>query len=83
MLTLNSGDTIGLVGRNGEGKTTLLRLLCGSESPTTGIIIWKKYKIGYLDQILIIDNEKVYTCLKSVFGELNIISEQLKLLEEK
>ena len=51
MLTLNSGDTIGLVGRNGEGKTTLLRLLCGSESPTTGIISRKKYKIGYLDQI--------------------------------
>lgn len=84
-LTLNSGDTIGLVGRNGEGKTTLLRLLCGSESPTTGIISWKKnIKIGYLDQIPNhADNERVYTCLKSVFGELNIISEQLKLLEEK
>ena len=84
-LTLNSGDTIGLVGRNGEGKTTLLRLLCGSESPATGIISWKKnIKIGYLDQIPnYADNEKVYTCLKSVFGELNIISEQLKLLEEK
>lgn len=50
----------------------------------TGIISWKKYKIGYLDQIPnYADNEKVYTCLKSVFGELNIISEQLKLLEEK
>lgn len=84
-LTLNSGDIIGLVGRNGEGKTTLLRLLCGSESPTTGIISWKKnIKIGYLDQIPnYADNERVYTCLKSVFGELNIISEQLKLLEEK
>ena len=53
MLTLNSGDTIGLVGRNGEGKTTLLRLLCGSESPDR-YYKWKKYKIGYLDQILII-----------------------------
>ncbi|RIO64643.1 ABC transporter ATP-binding protein [Staphylococcus haemolyticus] len=84
-LTLNYGDTIGLVGRNGEGKTTLLRLLCRSESPTTGIISWKKnIKIGYLDQIPNhADNERVYTCLKSVFGELNIISEQLKLLEEK
>ena len=51
---------------------------------TTGIISWKKIKIGYLDQIPnYADNEKVYTCLKSVFGELNIISEQLKLLEEK
>ena len=44
----------------------------------------KNIKIGYLDQIPnYADNEKVYTCLKSVFGELNIISEQLKLLEEK
>ena len=56
----------------------------GQNLPTTGIISWKKYKIGYLDQIPnYADNEKVYTCLKSVFGELNIISEQLKLLEEK
>lgn len=44
----------------------------------------KNIKIGYLDQIPNhADNERVYTCLKSVFGELNIISEQLKLLEEK
>lgn len=43
----------------------------------------KNIKIGYLDQIPnYADNERVYTCLKSVFGELNIISEQLKLLEE-
>ena len=50
----------------------------------TGIISGKNIKIGYLDQIPnYADNEKVYTCLKSVFGELNIISEQLKLLEEK
>ena len=53
MLTLNSGDTIGLVGRNGEGKTTLLRLLCGSESPDRYYKLEKNIKIGYLDQILI------------------------------
>ena len=36
-VTLNSGDTVGLVGRNGEGKTTLLRLLAGLEKPSEGI----------------------------------------------
>lgn len=41
-LTLNSGDIIGLVGRNGEGKTTLLRLLAGLEKPSEGTISWKK-----------------------------------------
>ncbi|MDN8848464.1 ATP-binding cassette domain-containing protein, partial [Staphylococcus aureus] len=35
-LTLNSGDTVGLVGRNGEGKTTLLKLLAGLEKPSKG-----------------------------------------------
>ena len=45
---------------------------------------WKKYKNWlFRSNSNYVDNEKVYTCLKSVFGELNIISEQLKLLEEK
>ena len=44
-LTLNSGDTIGLVGRNGEGKTTLLRLLCGSESPDRYYKLEKNIKL--------------------------------------
>lgn len=35
-ITLNAGDKIGLAGRNGEGKTTLLRLLAGIEQPTSG-----------------------------------------------
>ena len=56
----------------------------GQNLPDRYYKLEKNIKIGYLDQIPnYADNEKVYTCLKSVFGELNIISEQLKLLEEK
>ncbi|MCQ9933991.1 ATP-binding cassette domain-containing protein, partial [Staphylococcus aureus] len=57
-LTLNSGDTVGLVGRNGEGKTTLLKLLAGLEKPSKGIISWKKnVRIGYLNQIPNYEND--------------------------
>lgn len=84
-VTLNSGDTVGLVGRNGEGKTTLLRLLAGLEKPSEGIISWKQnVRIGYLNQIPDYENDtSVYQCLKSVFQELNAISEQLETIENK
>ncbi|QEE49984.1 ABC transporter ATP-binding protein [Flavobacterium alkalisoli] len=45
-LTLNEGDIIGLVGENGNGKTTLLRSLCGELHPTGGKI---NYKFNYSD----------------------------------
>lgn len=84
-LSLNNGQTIGLVGRNGEGKTTLLKLLAGLETPSKGVISWKKnVKIGYLSQVPDYEkSENVYQCLKSVFQELNMISKHLESIEEK
>lgn len=50
---INQGERIGLVGRNGIGKTTLFRLLVGEEQPNDGSIsIPKQYRIGYLTQHL-------------------------------
>ncbi|SCT27950.1 ABC transporter ATP-binding protein [Staphylococcus caeli] len=84
-ITLNSGDTVGLVGRNGEGKTTLLKILSGVETLSQGVISWKKnVSIGYLNQIPDYEkNTSVYQCLKSVFQELNTISKQLETIEKK
>ncbi|NLW56278.1 MAG: ATP-binding cassette domain-containing protein [Firmicutes bacterium] len=51
--TVNPGERVGLVGRNGHGKTTLLRLLSGQELPDSGTLTFpKNYTLGYLDQQL-------------------------------
>jgi len=48
---LNSGEKLGLVGRNGHGKTTLLRLLVGKEEPDLGMItIPRGYTYGFMYQ---------------------------------
>ena len=50
---LNPKERLGLVGRNGHGKTTLFRLIRGSEPPDSGsIIVPKNYRIGFVRQQL-------------------------------
>jgi len=50
---LNSRERLGLVGRNGHGKTTLFRLILGKELPDSGsIVVPKNYRIGYVRQQL-------------------------------
>jgi ATP-binding cassette subfamily F protein 3 len=52
-LQMNAGDRLGLVGRNGHGKTTLFRLILGQEEPDSGeITIPRNYRIGHLEQHL-------------------------------
>ena len=48
---LNPKERLGLVGRNGQGKTTLLKMIVGAEKPDSGnIIVPKNYRIGYVRQ---------------------------------
>jgi ATP-binding cassette subfamily F protein 3 len=50
---INPRERVGLVGRNGHGKTTLLRLITGEEESDKGaIVIPKNYRIGYVTQHL-------------------------------
>lgn len=49
--TVNEGERIGLIGANGEGKTTLIKLILGELAPDSGEVIKKNgIKIGYLEQ---------------------------------
>ena len=48
---LNGGDRVGLIGKNGAGKSTMLKLLSGDLAPDTGVIAKEKdLTIGFLRQ---------------------------------
>ncbi|NLZ81380.1 MAG: ABC-F family ATP-binding cassette domain-containing protein [Clostridiales bacterium] len=58
-LGVHEGDKIGVLGINGTGKSTLLKLIAGIEEPDQGTITYRKnLKIGYLPQIPSFDNDK-------------------------
>ena len=50
---ISESDKIGLVGKNGAGKSTILKLICGLQNPTNGkVAVPNGVKIGYLPQIM-------------------------------
>ncbi|MCD6554731.1 MAG: ABC-F family ATP-binding cassette domain-containing protein [Anaerolineae bacterium] len=77
-------DKIGLVGPNGEGKTTLLRILAGLEEPTAGTVHRARgLRVGYLPQIVDLDSERtVYAEMLTAFAELRAQQAELRRLEE-
>lgn len=57
-LTINYSDRIAIIGPNGEGKTTLLRLLTREQNPDKGFIqIGSRVNVGYLAQEIIFNNK--------------------------
>ena len=49
-LQINEGDAIGLIGINGAGKSTFMKILLGLERCDTGELIRNTHRIGYLEQ---------------------------------
>ena len=57
---INSRERVGLVGRNGHGKTTLFRLLTSQEEPDSGqVVMPKNYRLGYVTQHIQFTEETV------------------------
>lgn len=82
---VNRGDKIGLVGKNGAGKSTMLKLLSGQITPSEGAIHQPKgLKYGYLTQDIVIkSNETVYNYLFLSNVELNRIRERLDFINHE
>ncbi|RDW21065.1 ABC transporter ATP-binding protein [Oceanobacillus arenosus] len=82
---IKHGSRIGLIGRNGEGKTTLLHLIARKTEPASGTITWKKgLTVGLLEQNSEINGEtKSVTLLYNVFSELNKLRAKMMEFEEK
>ncbi len=63
---INEGDKIGLIAKNGMGKTTLLRCIAGTESADSGSVIFRNdLKVGFLEQTPHLDNNLsvLQTCI--------------------
>ena len=78
------GDRIGLVGVNGAGKSTQMRLIAGHEEPTSGQVVRQgEPRIAYLQQEFDVDLERtVRQELFQAFGEAAEVMNQQKQVEE-
>ncbi|MDP5276512.1 ribosomal protection-like ABC-F family protein [Chengkuizengella sp. 2205SS18-9] len=82
---VKDGERIGLVGTNGSGKTTILKLISGVEPCDAGKIhIKKEAEVGYLEQIPSHRKEDtVRDVLCSAFEEMNELNKKMRSIEQK
>lgn len=81
--SINEGDRVGLVGVNGTGKTTLLKIVAGLEDYDSGDIYFSKgSNVGYLQQNANFQSDKtIIDEVMSVFSHLIEMEESLRELE--
>ncbi|MDX3913842.1 MULTISPECIES: ABC-F family ATP-binding cassette domain-containing protein [Olivibacter] len=83
---IKPGDKVGLIGANGTGKTTLLRIIVGEYTPTSGTIsMAKDLKIGYLNQdLLSYESEKsILHVAMEAFERQNQLHAEIETLLKK
>jgi len=80
---VNPFEKVGLVGRNGAGKTTAFRIVTGAETPDSGDVTKTKgLKIGLLEQhVDFTKNETVHTAALSAFKKLHDMETRMRELE--
>ncbi|QZE13271.1 ABC-F family ATP-binding cassette domain-containing protein [Halosquirtibacter laminarini] len=81
---INPKDRIGLTGRNGAGKSTMLKVFAKQQEASSGEVICPKdVTVGYLPQHMMInDNRTVLEEAESAFEEILILENELKQLNE-
>jgi len=84
-LTVQQGDRIGLVGVNGCGKSTLMRILAGLDAQDGGeISLVRGLRVGYLaQQNMVTSGETVWNELQKVYEQVFAMEKKLRELEDE
>lgn len=82
---LLKGEHIGLVGANGEGKSTFMNIITGKLMPDEGRIEWaKNIKVGYLDQHSVLEKGMtIGSVMRQAFDDLFVMEERMNEICDK
>ncbi|SMP68870.1 ABC-F family ATP-binding cassette domain-containing protein [Anoxynatronum buryatiense] len=82
---LLKGEHVGLIGANGEGKSTFMNIITGKLEPDAGTVEWsKRVRVGYLDQHTVLEKGMtIRDVLKSAFKYLFDMEAEMNSLYEK
>ena len=82
---VNDRDRIALVGKNGAGKSTMLKILCGLQRPTAGVVaVPNDTTIGYLPQVMkLSDDTTVRDETRKAFADATKMKEELECMQQE
>ena len=82
---LLKGEHVGLIGANGEGKSTFMNIVTGALQPDAGKVEWsRKVRVGYLDQHAVLqDGQTIREVLSSAFQYLFDVEQEISASYEK
>ena len=82
---INKRDRIALVGKNGAGKTTMLRILSGEQSPSSGnVALPRNITIGYLPQVMThADGRTVFQEAEQAFEHIHEMEQRLNRMNDE
>ena len=82
---VNNRDRIALVGKNGAGKSTMLKIIAGLQQPTDGrVAIQREVSVGYLPQVMVLsDDTTVIAEVEKAFSHIHELRSQVEQLNQE
>ena len=82
---VNKRDRIALVGKNGAGKSTMLKILAGLQTPTDGrVAVQRDVSVGYLPQVMVLsDDTTVAAEVEKAFAHIHELRDRVRRLNDE
>ena len=82
---VNKRDRIALVGKNGAGKSTMLKIIAGLQQPTDGrVAVQREVSVGYLPQVMVLsDDTTVVAEVEKAFAHLHELRDHVAQLNRE